>query len=243
MTSLTDPKDPALIERMGKDPEVGTLIAKLFRKTCDYKYSYNFSWLGIPIIQYPQDMIAVQEIIWATRPDLIVETGVAHGGSVIFYASMLELLGENGRVVGIDVDIRPHNRAVLEKHPLIRRVTLLEGGSTDKAIVQQVFEIAKDKKRILVILDSNHTHEHVFNELEAYSPLVKQGSYLIVMDTVVEDLPKDYFAHRPWDKGNSPKTAVRDFLQKNDRFEINREIDHKLLLSVAPEGYLRCIKD
>lgn len=210
---------------------------------CKYRYSYNFSWMGRPIIQFPQDVMAMQEIIWAMQPDLIVETGIAHGGSLIFYASMLELLGGDRQVLGIDVDIREHNRKDIEQHPMFKRIKLMQGSSIDENLVRNVFEHAKAFKKVLVILDSNHTHEHVLRELELYSPLVKKGGYLVVFDTVVEDMPEDFFKDRPWGKGNNPKTAVWRFLEQNDRFAIDKAIESKLLITVAPDGYLKCVKD
>jgi cephalosporin hydroxylase len=238
-----DPKDPERIARMAADKEVQDLASRFFLKTFDYQYSYNFTWLGRPIIQYPQDIIAVQELIWSVKPDLIIETGIAHGGSLIFHASMLELLGGDGQVLGIDIDIREHNRVEIEKHPLFKRISMIQGSSIDQAIVDQVFAFAKGKQNVMVLLDSNHTHDHVLKELELYSPLVRKGGYLIVFDTVVEDLPQGYFTNRPWDKGDNPKTALQEFLRTNDRFEIDQAISDKLLISVAPSGYLRCIKD
>ena len=214
-----------------------------FLESCKYRYSYNFSWLGRPIIQFPQDMLAMQEIIWQVKPELIIETGIAHGGSLIFYASMLELIGGKREVLGIDVDIRSHNRVEIEKHPMFKRITMIEGSSTDENIVNKVRQFAQGKKSILVALDSNHTHEHVFRELELYSPLISKGSYLVVFDTIIEDMPADFFPDRPWGKGNNPKTAVWEFLKTHDRFVIDKEIEHKLLITVAPDGYLRCIKD
>lgn len=208
-----------------------------------HKYSYNFSWMGRPIIQFPQDMVAMQEIIWKVKPQLIIETGIAHGGSLIFYASMLELLGGDGMVLGIDIDIRPHNRVEIENHPMAKRITMLEGSSVDNNIIQQVHHMAHRKKPVLAVLDSMHTHEHVLAELEAYSGLVTKDSYLVVFDTVVEDMPEDFFQDRSWAKGNNPKTAVWEFLKTNDRFEIDKDIDGKLLITVAPDGYLKCIKD
>lgn len=205
------------------------------------QYSYNFSWMGRPIIQYPQDMIAMQEIIWNIKPDLIIETGIAHGGSLIYYASILELIGK-GEVLGIDIDIRAHNREQIEKHPMFKRITMLEGSSLSSEIVQQVAEIAKDKKTILVSLDSNHTHEHVLKELELYAPFVTKDSYIVVFDTIVEDLPEGYLPGRPWGKGNNPKSAVYAFLSDRSDFIIDHQIDNKLLISVAPEGYLKRVK-
>ncbi|MBC5805061.1 MAG: cephalosporin hydroxylase [Candidatus Eremiobacter antarcticus] len=223
------------------DKELADAARTFFLKSCEQKYSYNFTWLGRPVIQYPQDLIALQEIIWRIRPDLIVETGVAHGGSLVFYASMLELLGA-GRVLGIDIDIRPHNREAIEAHPLARRIDLLEGSSVDSSLGRTVFERASAYKRIMVVLDSYHTHDHVLRELELYAPLVKTGSYLVVFDTVIEVMPASAFPDRPWGPGNNPHTAVQAFLQHNDRFQIDAELDRKLLISAAPGGYLRCIK-
>jgi len=205
------------------------------------QYSYNFSWMGRPIIQYPQDMVAMQEIIWKVKPDLIIETGIAHGGSLIFYASILELLG-NGEVVGIDIEIREHNRKEIENHPMFKRIHLVQGSSVDQNIVNQVKALTQGKEKIMVLLDSNHTHEHVLSELELYAPFVTVGSYLVVFDTIVEDMPDNYLPGRPWSVGNNPKTAVREFLKSHQNFEIDKMIDNKLLISVAPEGYLQRVK-
>lgn len=205
------------------------------------KYSYNFSWMGRPIIQYPQDMIVMQEILWELKPDLIIETGIAHGGSLIYYASILELIGK-GEVLGIDIDIREHNKKEIENHPMYKRIKMIQGSATDELIVEKVKAHTKDKSTILVCLDSNHTHDHVLREMELYSPFVTIDSYLVVFDTIVEDLPNDLYPDRPWNVGNNPKTAVYEFLKKNNNFEINKSIDHKLLISVAPEGYLKRVK-
>lgn len=231
------------VARMAADQELQSAARNLFVRSCDYRYSYNFSWMGRPIIQYPQDMVAMQEIVWAVKPDLIVETGIAHGGSLVYYASLLELLGGDGMVVGIDIDIRPHNREAIETHPMFKRITMIEGSSTDDAIVAQAAELAEGRSCVLVTLDSNHTHEHVLRELQLYSPLVTPGSYLTVFDTVVEDMPASAFPDRPWGPGDNPKTAVWEFLRDNDRFEIDKEIENKLLLTVAPDGYLRRVRD
>jgi cephalosporin hydroxylase len=206
------------------------------------QYSYNFSWMGRPIIQYPQDMIAMQEIIWEVKPDLIIETGIAHGGSLIYYASLLELIG-NGEVLGIDIDIRKHNKAEIEKHAMFKRIKMIQGSSVDETTVEKVKKVAESKKKIVVCLDSNHTHEHVLNELKFYSPLVSINSYIVVFDTIVEDLPEGYFSQkRPWGIGNNPRTAVDEFLENNDNFVIDKSIDNKLLISVTPRGYLKRIK-
>jgi cephalosporin hydroxylase len=204
------------------------------------QYSYNFSWMGRPIIQYPQDIVAMQEIIWDIRPDLIIETGIAHGGSLIFYASLLELIGK-GEVLGIDIDIRKHNRAEIEKHPMFKRIRMIEGSAIAEDVVRQVREAAAGKGTVLVCLDSNHTHEHVLRELESYAPLVTKGSYIVVFDTIVEDLPDNYLGDRPWTKGNNPLTAVHEFLKGNPDFVIDTDVDNKLLISVAPSGYLKRI--
>lgn len=208
-----------------------------------HRYSYNFNWLGRPIIQFPQDVVAMQELIWGVRPDLVIETGVAHGGSLVLYASMLELIGGEGSVLGVDIDIRAHNRAAIEAHPMARRIQLLEGSSIDPDIVERVRKVASGRSRVMVVLDSNHTHEHVSRELELYAPLVKRGSYLVVMDTIIDDLPDDYFPERAWGPGDNPKTAVREFLRATERFEVDRELEAKLLITVAPGGYLRCVRD
>ncbi len=238
-----DPKDPEIIARMAADQDLQQHARATFLGSVHHRYSYNFSWLGRPIIQYPQDMIAAQEVIWQVKPDLIVETGIAHGGSLIFYASLLELIGGEGRVLGVDVDIRPHNRVEIEGHRMAKRISMIQGSAVDQHTADQVYAVAKGRKRVLVILDSNHSHEHVLKELQLYAPLVKKGSYVIVYDTVVEDLPDDLFKDRPWGKGNNPKTAVWEFLKSNDRFVIDKEIENKLLLTVGPDGYLKCVKD
>lgn len=205
------------------------------------KYSYNFSWMGRPIIQYPQDMVAMQEILWNVQPDLVIETGIAHGGSLIYYASILELIGK-GEVLGIDIDIRDHNRKEIEVHPMFKRISMIEGSSISDDIVEQVRQAAQDKQKVLVSLDSNHTHEHVLKELELYHPFVTKDSYLVVFDTIVEDLPADFDWNRPWGKGNNPKTAVWEFLKDRDDFVIDETIHNKLLITVAPDGYLKRIK-
>jgi cephalosporin hydroxylase len=236
-------RNNSMIQKMKDDPDFSELTKKWVDASSKYEYSYHFTWLGRPIIQYPQDILALQELIWQIKPDLIIETGIAHGGSLIFSASMLELLGGDGRVLGIDIDIREHNRVEIEKHPLFHRITMIQGPSTDPEIIRQVHAFAKGRKKIMVVLDSLHTHAHVKDELALYSPLVSSGSYLVVFDTIIEDLPDGFLPDRPWSKGNNPKTAVREFLKKNDRFVIDKEIENKLLITAAPEGYLKCIRD
>jgi cephalosporin hydroxylase len=231
------------IRALSEDKDVQALSRVWAREVTRHHYTYNFSWMGRPIIQTPQDMIAMQEIIWAVQPDLIIETGIAHGGSLIYYASLLEMQGGDGYVLGIDIDIRAHNLAEIDKHPMRKRIQMIQGSSIAPETVSQVAGHVKDKKRILVVLDSNHTHAHVRDELKHYSPFVTEGSYLVVYDTLLEDMPDDLIKDRPWGKGNNPKTAVWEFLKTTDRFKIDKEIESKLLITVAPDGYLKCIKD
>lgn len=238
-----DEQNHRMIQQMAAAEELRDLTRKWFTATSRYEYSYHFKWLGRPIIQFPQDVIALQEIIWEVRPRLIIETGIARGGSLIFSASMLELLGGDGRVIGVDIDIREHNRAAIEAHPLSRRITMIQGSSIDDEVAAKVAREAEGNGPVLVILDSNHTHDHVMRELELYSGLVTKGSYLIVFDTVINEMPADFFPDRPWSPTDNPKTAVDEFLKRNSRFEVDREMETKLLITVAPGGYLRCIKD
>ena len=209
---------------------------------------YTWDWLGLPIIQISPDVVQFQQIVNQVRPTLIVETGIARGGSLALSASLLCLLDvmegldprESPRkVVGVDIDIRPHNRKALDKHPLRFKMELIEGSSIAPEIIQQVRSHAEGVDRLLVSLDSNHTHEHVLAELDAYADLVNVGSYCIVFDTVVEDLPAGSFPDRPWDIGNNPKTAVHEWLKNHPEFEIDKDVDNKLLISVAPDGYLK----
>jgi len=225
------------------DQDIQALSRIWLREITRHKYAYNFTWLGRPLIQLPQDMVAVQELVWRVKPDLIIETGVAHGGSLIYSASLLELIGGPGRVIGVDIDIRAHNRVEIEKHPLAHRIQLIQGSSVDRAVIRQVRQAARGCQRVMVLLDSNHTHEHVLQELRGYSPLVTKGSYLVVFDTLIEDMPDDLIKDRPWCKGNNPKTAVWEFLKKNRRFAVDKDIESKLLITVAPDGYLKCIAD
>ena len=242
------------VEALQQNEELKKSAAEFLRKSIDPKYSYNYFWMGRPIIQYPQDVVAMQELIWDTRPDLIIETGIAHGGSLIFSASMLALLDmadaiESGgsfnpgisdrKVVGVDIDIRSHNRAAIEAHPMASRIEMIEGSSVDTAVIEQVHRIAEPFERVLVCLDSNHTHEHVLAELEAYAPLTSVGGYCVVFDTLIEDMPVDAYPDRPWGLGNNPKTAVWEYVESHPEFEIDRSIDQKLMITVAPDGFLR----
>jgi len=228
------------IEGLKRDSDLQAMSRMWVREIAPHKYSYNFTWMGRPIIQFPQDMVAMQEILFALQPDLVIETGVAHGGSIVYYASILELIG-HGEVLGIDIDIRPHNREALEAHPMRKRFQLLQGSSVAPEIVAHVRKIACGK-RVVVVLDSNHTHEHVLAELRAYAPLVCKDGYCVVMDTIVDDLPGSLFPDRPWGPGDNPKTAVREFLRENGDFVVDKDIEAKLLITVAPEGYLRRVR-
>jgi len=232
----------ASIKRMAEDGDLKSRSMEWLKAASPHTYPYNFSWLGRPILQMPQDIIALQEIIWEVKPDLIIETGIAHGGSLVFFASMLELLGNNGRVLGIDIDIRRHNRLEIEKNPMSKRITMLEGSSIDPSIVKKVENIAKNNKNIMVCLDSSHTHAHVMTELENYSPLVSTGSYLVVFDTVIEFFDPVLLGNRPWGIGNNPYTAVQEFLSKNQNFIADHTIEDKLLLTACPGGYLKKVR-
>ncbi|NBV84385.1 cephalosporin hydroxylase [bacterium] len=244
----------AEIATQGGDPDMQVATRNWVDAANHLKYSYHFEWLGRPIIQYPQDMSAMQELIWKIKPDLIIETGIAHGGSLIFSASMLALLDmceaiESGqsfdpkisrrKVLGLDIDIRAHNREAIEGHPMASRIQMIQGSSIAPEVIEQVHQVAVGYQRILVCLDSNHTHEHVLAELESYALLTSKGSYCVVFDTIVEDMPADMFPDRPWGPGNNPKTAVWEYLKTHPEFEIDKSIQHKLLITVAPDGFLR----
>lgn len=236
----------ARIEKLGQDHEFLAQSKKWLEQSMRRQYVYNFSWLGRPIIQNPIDMMAMQELMWRVQPDLVIETGIAHGGSLIFSASMLELIAACGgnseaRVLGIDIDIREHNRQAILQHPMAKRITMLEGSSVAPEVVAQVHGAVQNKQKVMVFLDSNHTREHVLAELEAYAPLVSKDSYCVVFDTFVEDVPADVFEGRPWQPGNSPKTAVHAYLQKHPEFAIDQSMQHKLQITVAPDGFLKRI--
>jgi len=234
-------RNQKFIKKINSDKKFAKLSRSWFVRSIRHEYSYHFRWLGIPIIQYPQDIIAYQEIIWQVKPELIIETGIARGGSLIFSASLLEIIGK-GQVLGIDIDIHKENRRTVERHPLSKRIRMLEGSSISDEILDSVRKIANKKKRILVMLDSNHTHEHVLDELRLYSPLVSKGSYIVVFDSIIGDLPDHLHKNRPWNKKNNPKTAISQFLKENNRFIIDYEIVNKLAITVSPYGYLKCIR-
>lgn len=242
------------IAKMGENDAIRLSTRTWMNNVNELKYSYHFDWLGRPIIQYPQDMVAMQELIWELRPDLIIETGIAHGGSLIFSASMLAMLDmcdaiESGsmldpklssrKVLGIDIDIRAHNRAAIEAHPMSSRIQMIQGSSIAEETIDQVKAIASNYSRVLVCLDSNHTHDHVLAELQAYANLTSVGSYCVVFDTIIEDMPKELFPNRPWGPGDNPKTAVWEYLKSHPEFEIDKSIPSKLQITVAPDGFLK----
>ncbi len=254
------------VESAGQDAGFAGLSQAWVRECIGHNYAQNFTWLGRPVIQVPQDLYATQELIWACRPDLIIETGIAHGGSLVMSASMLALLDycdavEAGsvlnpkagrrKVVGVDIDIRPHNRAAIDAHPLHHKINAIQGSSLARDTVDKVAAQAEGYERVMVFLDSNHTHDHVLEELELYASYVNKGSYCVVWDTGVEDLPADMCADRPWGKGNNPKTAVWEYMRllKNEgrkardggdlRFEYDHTIEHKIMITASPDGFLK----
>jgi len=244
----------ARLHAYSTDAPFQALSQQWLQASMQRQYVYNFDWMGRPIIQYPQDMVAMQELVWSVRPDLIIETGIAHGGSLVLSASLLALLdmsdaieagttldprASRRKVLGVDIDIRAHNRAAIEAHPMASRIAMVQGSAIAPEVVAQVRDFAKGYQRVLVCLDSMHTHEHVLGELEAYAPLVTPGSYCVVFDTFVEDMPPRFFADRPWDVGNNPKTAVRQWLAGHAEFEIDTEMEQRLQVTVAPQGFLR----
>jgi cephalosporin hydroxylase len=239
------------IKKMSGHEELRALALRFMDLTTPIKYSYNFTWADLPIIQYPQDIVAIQELIFSVKPDLVIETGVARGGSLMLSASALAMLdfdsskghlswtNKNRRVVGVDVDIRPHNRSAIESSAFSGMITLLEGSSTDAKLLDSINDLANSAEKVMVFLDSNHTHDHVLSELEAYAPLVTVGSYIVVFDTIVEHLPPNSFPDRPWGPSNSPLSAVNAFLKDNKNFLVDKEFDNKLMISVCPGGFLR----
>jgi cephalosporin hydroxylase len=244
----------AAINSYGADADFKALSKDWLRQSMERRYVYNFDWLGRPIIQYPQDMAAVQELIWATRPDVVIETGIAHGGSLVLSASVLVMLdyadavaaGElldpkkpGRKVVGIDIDIRAHNRTAIEEHPLARKIEMIEGSSVAADTIARVKAAIPEGSRVMVCLDSMHTHDHVLAELRAYGPLVSPGCYCVVFDSFVEDMPIDFFADRPWNVGDNPKTALHAWLSETQDFEIDAALAQKLMVTVAPDGFLR----
>lgn len=245
------------LDAYAQDKSFQRLSRQWLQESMARKYVYNFDWLGRPIIQYPQDMVAIQELIWRVRPDLIIETGIAHGGSLILSASMLAMLDmcdaiEAGvtfdpqrskrKVIGLDIDIREHNRAAIEAHPMASRIQMFQGSSVDPSVVQQVRVASQGYRQVLVFLDSMHTHAHVMGELDAYATMVSAGSYCVVFDTFVDDMPPKFFVDRPWDVGDNPKSALRAWLPQHPEFEVDAEMEQRLQVTVAPYGFLKRVR-
>ncbi len=235
------------IQQQGQSESLKKLANDFMVATTEPKYCYNFTWLGRPVIQYPQDIVAMQELLFSVQPDVVVETGIAHGGSLILYASILELVAACGgpsdaRVIGVDIEIRDHNRQAIEAHPMFKRITMFQGSSTDAAIVDTVKAEIRPDQKVMVVLDSNHTHDHVLKELELYAPLTSVGSYCVVFDTIIEDMPEGMYPDRPWDVGDNPKTAANTYVEQHSEFVVDLEKDAQLLITVAPGGFLKRVR-
>lgn len=231
------------IEAMGRDEELRRKSLDWMLHADRYKYTYNFTWMGRPIIKFPSDIIIQQELMWKLKPDLVIETGIAHGGSIIFTASMMEMMGIDGEVVGIDIDIRQYNRTLIEEHPMAKRITMYEGSSISVEVIEKVRKHTIGKKCVMVILDSLHSHEHVYNELKAYAPMVTVGSYCVLPDTFIEFFPKGYYSHnRPWDVGDNPYTGMKQYLGETDMFETDHSLTNKAMITETIDGYLRRVR-
>ncbi len=247
---MSDPVSEFFAERnaditaMGADAELRQKSLDWMLHADKYKYTYNFTWMGRPIIKFPSDIVIQQELMWKLKPDLVIETGIAHGGSIIFTASMMEMMGIEGEVIGLDIDIRQHNRDLIESHPMKKRITMYEGSSTDPVIVEKVRQHTVGKKCVMVILDSLHSHEHVYNEMKAYAPMVTIGSYCVLPDTFIEFFPKGYYSDtRPWDVGDNPYTGMKQYLaETGDMFETDYSLTHKAMITETIDGYLRRVK-
>ena len=222
------------------DRDLGIDVHRLTESLVKTNYVKNFTWMGIPILQYPTDLMVMQELIGKIRPTSIIEIGIAFGGMTKFYSDMLRLVDTGGMVIGIDVDIREHAWEVLNR---LQRAIAIKGSSTNSEVVDEVKELIDDKSTVLISLDSNHTHEHVLQELKLYSPLVSVGSYIVVFDTAIQ-----FYGHldknreRPWSRGNNPYTAVQEFMKDNEEFVVDREIERRALITSAPGGFLRRLK-
>lgn len=227
------------VQQMVVDTEFCETSSNWMRQSVIHRYSYNYRWMGLPIIQYPADIVAMQELIWKIQPQRIVETGVARGGSLAFYASMLQAIGRQGRVVGVEIELSDENRELILNHSTAESIDIVDGSSTDPEVVAKVDQLVSGFDPVLIVLDSHHGHQHVLDELKLYSKFVQKDSYIVVFDTIIEELPPDSFADRPWGKGNNPKTAVIEFLKQDQRFQIDQSFNDKLLLSVCRDGFLR----
>lgn len=230
------------IEKMGNDAVLRQKSLDWMLHADKYKYTYNYAWMGRPIIKFPNDILIQQEIMWELKPDLVIETGIAHGGSIIFTASMMEMMGIPGEVVGVDIDIRPHNKHAIDNHPMKKRITMYEGSSVEPNIIDKVKNHTIGKRCVMVILDSLHSHNHVYQELCAYAPMTTIGSYCILPDTFIEFFPKGYYSEsRPWDVGDNPYTAMRSFMDQNNSFEIDKSRTNKAMITETIDGYLKRI--
>lgn len=231
------------IKRMGADEALRQKSIEWMLHADQYKYTYNFTWMGRPIIKFPADMVIQQELMWELRPDLVIETGIAHGGSIIFTASMMEMMGIDGEVVGVDIDIRKHNRQAIESHPMAKRITMYEGNSVETSIVERIRKHTAGKRCVMVVLDSLHSHDHAYEELLAYAPMTTLGSYCILPDTFIEFFPKGYYSSsRPWDVGNNPYTAMKQYLSETDVFEVDHKFTHKAMITETIDGYLKRVR-
>tara|TARA_Y100000589_G_scaffold200807_1_gene189411 strand:- start:3693 stop:4457 length:765 start_codon:yes stop_codon:yes gene_type:complete len=230
------------IKKMGEDYKLKEKSLEWMLLADKYKYTYNFTWMGRPIIKYPNDMVIQQEIMWKVKPDLIIETGIAHGGSIIFSSSMMKMMDIEGEVVGIDIDIREHNKNQIINHKAYDRISMYEGDSTNPNIIKKVEKHIKPYSKVMVILDSNHSHKHVLKELEIYSRYVTKGSFCILPDTFIEFFPKGYYSKdRPWDVGNNPYTAMKEFMKNNNKFKVSKFYSDKANITETIDGYLERI--
>ncbi len=224
-----------------KDQDLQRLALELIEKSDKHFHAYQWTWMGLPIIQSTEDIICAQELVWSVKPDVIIETGIAWGGSIILYASLLQLIGK-GKIIGIDVALPQKNIDKIMGYPFSDRIELIQGSSVDEQVVAQAARHIKAGQSVMVMLDSNHTHEHVLKELELYSPYVTKDSYIIVSDTVVEDIPAQSHRSRSWGPGDNPKTAVNSFLKTTDRFILDPYYNAKTLITFDKGGYLKCVK-
>lgn len=250
-TTIDEERGEVVVERDGQETRHSLASAEGFaaaarawvRATWDSKYVYSFSWMGRPVIQLPDDMLRLQEVIWDIKPDVLIETGVAHGGSLIFYASLFEAMGK-GRVIGVDIEIRPHNRAAIEAHPMSKRIDLVEGSSTAPEVLAQVKALMKPGETALVVLDSNHSKQHVLDELRAYGPLVSPGSWIVATDGVMENVVGGPRTAEDW-TWNNPRQAALDFVAENPDFVIEEPVPSfnegvvKDRVTYWPDAYIR----
>ena len=229
------------IQRALADPELLSKGRDFLIHSDRYKYGYYWTWMGLPIIQMPEDIALTQEIMWETKPDFVIEAGIAWGGSLALYAAFQELQGF-GQVIGIDVTIPAHNRDAIMSTPVSHRITLIEGSSSDPEVFEQISSQIPEGSNILLVLDSNHTHDHVLAELKLWSPLLQKGNFIIVSDTIVEVIPEQKHRPRPWGPGNNPMTGMQEFLESNGRFTSSNAYSDRAIVSFNPSGYLKCIK-